>query len=156
MSFPGGSINRESTCKAGRPGFDSWVRKIPCRREWQPAPAFLPRESRGAWQAWGRKRIGHDPAAQPTIIAFQRAIRFCPRRDSAISTRVPPPSGTSATHPALRHRAGVYSKWQVSEVVGLDWVCSAKLGPHIPELNFLRRFRLSWATGNILHEVCEA
>ena len=29
-----------------RPGFDSWVGKIPWRREWQPTPAM----DRGAWQ----------------------------------------------------------------------------------------------------------
>ena len=31
----------------------SLVRKIPCRRAWQPIPVFLPRESmnRVAWQA---------------------------------------------------------------------------------------------------------
>ena len=28
-------------------GFDSWVGKIPWRREWQPTPVFLPGESRG-------------------------------------------------------------------------------------------------------------
>ena len=26
----------------GRPRFDSWVEKIPWRREWQPSPGFLP------------------------------------------------------------------------------------------------------------------
>ena len=28
-------------------GFDSWIRKIPWRRKWQPTPAFLPGESHG-------------------------------------------------------------------------------------------------------------
>ena len=32
-------------CK--RPRFDSWVRKIPWRKKWQPTPVFLPGESRG-------------------------------------------------------------------------------------------------------------
>jgi len=27
--------------------FDSWVRKIPWRREWLPTPVFLPGEFRG-------------------------------------------------------------------------------------------------------------
>ena len=33
-------------------GFDPWVGKIPWRRKWQPAPAFLPGNptDRGAWQ----------------------------------------------------------------------------------------------------------
>ena len=38
VDFPGGSGN------FGRHRFDSWVRKIPWRREWQPTPVFLPGE----------------------------------------------------------------------------------------------------------------
>ena len=36
-----------------RLGFNSWVRKIPWRRKWQPTPVFLPENpmDRGAWQA---------------------------------------------------------------------------------------------------------
>jgi len=30
-----------------RPQFNSWVRKFPWRREWQPIPVFLPGESPG-------------------------------------------------------------------------------------------------------------
>ena len=30
--------------QCGRPGFSSWVRKIPWRREWLPTPVFLPGE----------------------------------------------------------------------------------------------------------------
>ena len=30
-----------------RLGFNSWVRKIPWRRKWQPTPVFLPGESHG-------------------------------------------------------------------------------------------------------------
>ena len=44
------SSGKEPTCqcrrlKRGR--FDPWVRKIPWRREWQPTPVFLSRESHG-------------------------------------------------------------------------------------------------------------
>ena len=28
-------------------GFDSWLRKIPWRRKWQPTPVFLPGEPHG-------------------------------------------------------------------------------------------------------------
>ena len=35
-----------------RRGFDSWVGKIPWRREWQPTPVFLPGESHG-WRSLG-------------------------------------------------------------------------------------------------------
>ena len=33
--------------QCGKPGFDLWVGKISCRREWQPTPVFLPGESHG-------------------------------------------------------------------------------------------------------------
>ena len=40
----------------GLPWFDPWVRKIPWRRKWQPAPGFLPGESHG----W-RSLVGYSP-----------------------------------------------------------------------------------------------
>ena len=36
-----------------RCGFDSWVRKIPWRRKWQPNPVFLPGKSHGQWNLAG-------------------------------------------------------------------------------------------------------
>ena len=44
----------------GRPGFDSWVGKIPWRRKWQSTPALLPGKSHGwrsliGYSPWGRK-----------------------------------------------------------------------------------------------------
>ena len=48
-----------------RLGFDPWVRKISCRRKWQPAPIFLPGESHGR-EAWWATVYGaavrHDRA----------------------------------------------------------------------------------------------
>ena len=43
-----------------RSRFNPWVRKIPWRREWQPTPVFLPRESHGqaslaGYSPWGCK-----------------------------------------------------------------------------------------------------
>ena len=35
------SVGKESACNAGDPGFDSWVRKIPWRRDRLPTPVFL-------------------------------------------------------------------------------------------------------------------
>ena len=46
--------------KCRRPGFDSWVGKIPWRRARQPTPVFLPGESHGqrnlaGYSPWGHK-----------------------------------------------------------------------------------------------------
>ena len=49
------------TCKRRR--FDPWVRKIPWRRAWQPAPGFLTGKPHGqrslaGYNPWGRKASG--------------------------------------------------------------------------------------------------
>ena len=50
----------QETCKRCR--FDSWLRKIPWRRKWQPTPVFLPGKSQGqkslvGYSPWGRKEL---------------------------------------------------------------------------------------------------
>ena len=45
-----------------RPGFNSWIRKIPWRRKRQPTPVFLPGKCYGqrsltAYCTWGRKEL---------------------------------------------------------------------------------------------------
>ena len=42
--FPHSSVGKECV-QCRRPGFDSWVGKIPWRKKWQTAPVFLPGES---------------------------------------------------------------------------------------------------------------
>ena len=42
-----------------RLGFDSWVGKIPWRREWQPTPVFSPGESQGQRSLTGYSPWGH-------------------------------------------------------------------------------------------------
>ena len=66
--FPGGSVCKESACDEGdhlqcrRPGFISWVGKIPWRRKWPPTPVFLPGKSHGqrrlaGYSPWGCKGL---------------------------------------------------------------------------------------------------
>ena len=45
--------------QCGRPGFDSWVRKIPWRRKWQSTPVFLPGKSHGQRGLVGDSPWGH-------------------------------------------------------------------------------------------------
>ena len=47
-------------CNGGSSSFNPWVRKIPCKKEWQPIPVFLSGESHGqrslaGYSPWGHK-----------------------------------------------------------------------------------------------------
>ena len=63
MGFPGGTSGKEHAYQCRRQkrcGFHPWVRKLPCRREWQPTPGFLTGESHGqrslvGYSLWGHK-----------------------------------------------------------------------------------------------------
>ena len=73
--------------------FDSWVRKMPWRRAWQPTPVFLPEESHGWRSLAGCHPGGHresdthagcqeqttcvsgpDPAARPLDALWTQAL----------------------------------------------------------------------------------
>ena len=50
MGFPGGPAANNLPAMQGtctRLGFDSWVRKTPWRRKWQPTPVLLPGKVHG-------------------------------------------------------------------------------------------------------------
>ena len=61
-----GKSGKEPVCQCRRLKrlvFNSWVRKIPWRRKWQPIPVFLPGESHGqtalaGYSPWSRKELG--------------------------------------------------------------------------------------------------
>ena len=65
MGFPAGTSGKESICYAGDLvicGLDPWVKKVPCRRAWQPTPVYLPGESHGqkslaGYRPWGLKEL---------------------------------------------------------------------------------------------------
>ena len=63
--FPRWHSGRESDCqwkRCKRCAFNTWVRKIPWRRKWQPTPIFLPGKfqelrSLAAYSSWGDKEL---------------------------------------------------------------------------------------------------
>ena len=55
-----GSDVKESACNAGEPGFHSWVRKIPWRRERLPTPVFWPGEVHGLYSPWDFDCVNHN------------------------------------------------------------------------------------------------
>ena len=62
---PGGASGKELACQSKRSKrrrFNSWIRKIPWRGQWQPTPVFLPGESHGhksmaGYSPWGHKEL---------------------------------------------------------------------------------------------------
>ena len=56
MNFLGGSDGKSIRLQWGRTRFNSWVRKIPWRRKWQPTPGLLPGKSHGQ-----RRLVGYNP-----------------------------------------------------------------------------------------------
>ena len=58
ICFHHSSVSKESACNAGilprcrRPGFNSWVWKIPWKRKWQLTLVFLPGKSHGQRSWW--------------------------------------------------------------------------------------------------------
>ena len=67
-------LRQQRIClQRGRPGFEPWFRKIPCRRKWQPTPGFLPAESHGqrslaGYSPWGCKES--DMTERLTLFFF--------------------------------------------------------------------------------------
>ena len=63
-------VNTGIRLQCRRHRFDSWVRKIPWRRKWQPTPVFLPRKSHwqrilAGYSPWGHKEL--DTTEQLTV-----------------------------------------------------------------------------------------
>ena len=71
---------KESACQCRRHGFESWVGKIPWRREWQATLVFLPGESHGqrspvGCSPWGG-RVRHDWATELSCMQYYQPV-YC-------------------------------------------------------------------------------
>ena len=61
--------DKESVSQCRRHGFNPWVREIPWRRKWQPAPVSLSGKSQGqkslaGYSPWGRKGLDTTEATK--------------------------------------------------------------------------------------------
>ena len=62
-------LSRWRNClQCGRPGFDHWVGKIPCRRERLPTPVFWPGEFHGLYSPWDHKES--DTTERLSLLLF--------------------------------------------------------------------------------------
>ena len=73
-------VGKEPACQCRRHkrcGFNSWVRKIPWRRAWQPTPVVLPGESDGqrnlaGYSPWGHKELDTAEHACTALLRLQQ------------------------------------------------------------------------------------
>ena len=81
---------KKPTCQCSRLVFDPWVRKIPCRREWQSNPVIVLGESHGQ-----RSLVGYSPGGHEKLDTTERlSMHTCnhdktPRQSLFITTSSP-------------------------------------------------------------------
>ena len=121
--FPGNSAGEKSACSAGDP-FDSWVRRIPWRRDRLPAPVSWPGEFHGLCSPWGPKesdtteQLSFSSHFDPRGAAPSLPASFCGeehknlRNKNAVNPR-PPPSRLVNT--LFRERRGMFKTYSHSE-----------------------------------------
>ena len=70
LGLPKGLSGKASTCQCRSHGeFSPWIRKIPWRRKWQPAPVFLPGKFRGQRSWAGYNPRGHKESDKPAWLS---------------------------------------------------------------------------------------
>ena len=77
---------KESACQCRRLGLNPWIRKIPCRRKWQPIPVFLPgksceQRSVAGCNPWGPQNSRHDLATKTVTKLAEDLKRHFSRED---------------------------------------------------------------------------
>ena len=81
---------KESACQGRshrRHRFDPWVRKIPCRRKWQPIPVFSPgkfkaQRSLASSSSWGHKESDSRPCTHSNTVTPTRVTVITEKRIS--------------------------------------------------------------------------
>ena len=124
---------KESTCQAGDCRFNSWVRKMPWRRKWQPNLVFLPGKSHGqrnlmGYSPWGCQRVTHDLVTkqQPSCFQYFLSPSSLPPKNLSIFT-IPGFLNTFIPFSLLGlslHCSISISTWQnLSILLGAAWMC---------------------------------
>ena len=62
----------QETCR--RHGFDSWVKKIPWRRKWQPTPVFLPGKSHEQRSLAGYSSLAHKESDKTKRLTIKTEV----------------------------------------------------------------------------------
>ena len=121
-------------------GFDPWLGKIPWRREWLPAPVFLPGKSQGqrglvGYSPWGLKES--DMTKQQSRCAQPLSSGKNPRRSQLKTPRSQAPCwrAAGAAWPSLLPGQRPQHTWAVERLPGVQ--SQPAVVPHIPLPYFL-------------------
>ena len=83
--------SKESPRQCRRHGFDPWIRKIPCRRKWEPTPVFLPGKSHGQGSLAGYSPGGHKESGTTETLKDKPLLRHLPVPEAGLSPPVASP-----------------------------------------------------------------
>ena len=145
--FPCCSADKKSSCNAGRPGFDSWVGKIPWRREQLPTPVFWPGEFHGLYSPCGRNVS--DTTEQLSLalsVQFSSVAQSCPTPCDPMNRSTP----GLPVHHQLPESTQTHVRW-VSDAIQPSHPLSS---PSPPALNLCQHQGLfRWVSS--LHQVAK-
>ena len=94
-----------------RHGFDPWVRKIPCRRKWQPTPVFVPGRSLGQRSLAGPSPRGHKESDKAEHTHMQ-CVSDNPNLPSHLTQLFPLRTHMSALYICVSIPALLFSLWK--------------------------------------------
>ena len=115
-----------------RCGFDPWIRKIPWRRTWQPAPVFLPEESLwteepGVLQSIGLQRVRHDWSNLACTQYYKAVILQLKKNDKKqLSGRTGNKTGVLALNNGCSFKVDIWNQAQ-------NWDPGIEMELHCPE-----------------------
>ena len=135
LGFPGGSVSKESACKAGDLGWIPGLGRSPWRRKWQPTPVFLPGKSPWTEELGGLQSRGSQSQAWLTTAHTSFALRSAATQ--ALSEEYarliklsPAPHGSPSPEPPQDARkwmdSGILVLWpRLREVKGMAFGATA-------------------------------
>ena len=157
LGFPGGISGKEPACQCRRHrrrGFNLWVRKIPWRKKWQPAPVFLPGEShglrdRGAWQATANRITKSQTQLKwlsTSTVHICISLMWVQRTDSLEQTLMLEKieGGRRRGQQRMRWLDGITDSWTGVWVNARSWWWTGR--PGVLQSLGSQRFRHDWAT----------
>ena len=145
LGVPRWCSDKEPACQCWRHKrcrIDPWVRKIPWRRKWQPAPVFLPGESHrqrnlAGYSPWGSKELDMTEHTCNESSALVLSSESTPPRPLC-HTHTCQPFAFAGGRRQIKLQTGSWTRgWGGGTLLILGWTAPAfPLTPHSPSSSF--------------------